>query len=133
MTLNFTVNKPINEVFEYLTDMQKLVSVHPIIFRIDKIKNNEYLVFEKLKMLFIPVVFKYKAIVEGNSTSDKASIKATVMGMIHITMNYELIANNGQTNITEYINFRSVLPVHFAMKRIFKVQHEQLFLNIDRV
>lgn len=132
MILEFTVNKPSSEVFDYLTNMQKFVTVHPIIFRIDKMKDNEYLVFEKLRVLFIPVVFKYKAIVERNSAGDKVSIKATVMGMIHITMDYDLAENNGQTKITERLGFKSVLPVHFVMKNIFRKQHQQLFLNINK-
>jgi hypothetical protein len=47
MQLRHTVTKKADVVFEYLTDIQKFVVVHPVIFKIDKIKENSFLAFEK--------------------------------------------------------------------------------------
>ena len=57
MNLIFRVNKPIDTVFDYLTDMQKFVSVHPLISKIDDLSGNNYLVHETLKVGFIPFSF----------------------------------------------------------------------------
>ncbi len=46
MTLAYKINKPAHIVFDYLADMQKFVSVHPVITTIENIKDNHYLVFE---------------------------------------------------------------------------------------
>lgn len=66
MTLEFKVNKSANAVFEYLSDMQKFVSVHPIIYKIDPLGEEKYLVFEKLKLLFIPWDFTYIVKLDAN-------------------------------------------------------------------
>ena len=130
MTLEFTVNKPRQKVFEYLTDMQKFVEVHPVIFKMDKINENEYLVYEKLN--YIPFPFKYKAVVEGNQAGDKVFIKATVMKIIHIRMSFDLLEMKEETKITENVDFRSFLPVHPVMRSIFRTQHNILFANISK-
>lgn len=130
MILEHTVNKPCAEVYKYLTDMQKFVAVHPVIFRMDKISDNEYQVFEKLN--FIPFPFKYRAVVEGNQAGDKVFIKATVMKIVHIRMTFDLLENGGITNVKELVDFKSFLPVHLVMRSIFKTQHTLLFSNISK-
>ena len=44
MDLLFKLNKPPDLIFDYLTDMQKFVSVHPVISKIDK-KNKKKIKF----------------------------------------------------------------------------------------
>ena len=48
MKLSFRIKKSIDLTFDYLTDMQKFVLVHPVIYQIDNIGNESYLVYEKL-------------------------------------------------------------------------------------
>ncbi len=131
MILTFNINKPINVVFEHLTNMQKFVTVHPIIYKIEDKGSNQYLVFEKLKMLFIPVSFTYPAKVEGNFQNKQVTICAVVKKMTHIKMNYVLENDNGRTKITETISIRSPLPIGSIMQKIFTKQHTKLFKNIE--
>ena len=49
MKLTHKVNKPINFVFSYLTDMQKFATVHTVIKKITSRSANEYLTYETLK------------------------------------------------------------------------------------
>jgi len=42
MELSFKINKSADFIFDYLTDMQKFVSVHPVITKIDKTNNDSY-------------------------------------------------------------------------------------------
>ena len=49
MVVNYTSAKSIEEVFSFLSDMQKFAEVHPVIYKIEKKGENEYLFFEKLK------------------------------------------------------------------------------------
>lgn len=131
MTLTFNINKPIDFVFDYLSDMQKFVSVHPIIYKIENKGNNNYLVYEKLKLLFIPVSFTYPAHVEENKETNQIIINAVVKKMTRIQMNFVLDNINGQTKITETIDFKSALPIKFIMQKIFRKQHTDLFKNIE--
>ena len=57
MKLSFRIHKKSDLVFDYLTDMQKFVSVHPVISKIDNTGQESYLVHETLKFGFIPFSF----------------------------------------------------------------------------
>ena len=131
MKLSFRVNKHIDLVFDYLTDMQKFVTVHPLISKIDKTSDKNYIVHETLKVGFIPFSFKYPVTIEYSISNKIVFIRATVFKLTKIEMKFFLKADTSNTIIDEEINFTSPLPVKFIMKRVFRVQHEKLFKNID--
>jgi carbon monoxide dehydrogenase subunit G len=131
MKLSFRINKNIDIVFDYLTDMRKFVSVHPVIFQIDNTGNENYVVHETLKLGFIPFSFSYPVTIEKNVVDKKVTIRATVFKITKIEMKFNLMAEKGFTIIDEEINFKSSLPIKFIMEAIFKTQHNQLFKNIE--
>jgi carbon monoxide dehydrogenase subunit G len=131
MKLSFKIHKNIDLVFDYLTDMQKFVSVHPVISKIENTSDKSYLVHETLKIGFIPFSFTYPVTIE-NSISDKiVVIRATVFKLTKIEMKFVLKADNDHTFIDEEIKFKSPLPVKFIMASVFRKQHDQLFKNIE--
>lgn len=131
MNLVFRINKPIDFVFEYLTDMQKFASVHPVISKIDNLGNNTYLVHETLKFAFIPFSFTYPVNIIRSDENKTITIKATVMKITQITMTFTLRSESAFTVINETIDFNTILPVKSIMQSIFKKQHEQLVKNIE--
>lgn len=133
MKLKFRLKKTPDFIFDYLTDMQKFVSVHPVIFQIDNTGNESYLVHETLKMGFIPFSFTYPVTIEKNNIEKIVIIRATVMKLTKIEMKFVLKTDNDYTIVDEVINFKSPLPIKFIMQRIFKKQHSQLFKNIEQI
>lgn len=131
MKLSFKVNKNIDLVFDYLTDMQKFVSVHPVISKIEKTSDKNYIVYETLKFGFIPFSFTYPVTIEKSIKDKIVIIRATVFKLTKIEMKFVLKADKDHTIIDEEIQFNSPLPVKFIMKSIFKKQHTQLFKNIE--
>ena len=131
MKLSFEINKNIDLVFDYLTDMQKFVSVHPVISKIENTSDKSYLVHETLKFGFIPFSFTYPVTIENSTTDKIVVIRATVFKLTKIEMKFVLKADNGHTIIDEEIQIKSSLPVKFIMESIFKKQHDQLFKNIE--
>ncbi len=131
MKLSFRINKTPNFIFVYLTDMQKFVSVHPVITQINKTGNNCYLVHETLKFSFIPFSFTYPITIENNALDKVVIIRATVMKLTKIEMKFILKADNDFTIVEENIQFETPLPLKFIMQSVFKKQHEQLFKNIE--
>lgn len=131
MKLSFRVHKNIDFIFDYLTDMQKFSSVHPVISKIENTRNESYLVYETLKFGFIPLSFTYPVIIKKNTVAKTVTILATVFKITKIEMKFALCADNDFTIIDEEIYFTSPLPVTFIMQRIFKKQHSQLFKNIE--
>lgn len=131
MDLSFKLKKSPDLIFDYLTDMQKFVSVHPVISKIDKTGDESYLVYETLKFAFIPFSFTYPVTIEKNSADKVVVIRATVLKVTKIEMLFVLKADNDHTIIEENIQFRSPLPIKFIMQGIFRKQHGQLFKNIE--
>jgi carbon monoxide dehydrogenase subunit G len=131
MKLSFKIRKNIDLVFDHLTDMQKFVSVHPVISKIDNTSDKSYLVHETLKFGFIPFSFTYPVTIEKNISDKIVVIRAKVFKLTKIEMKFVLKADNGHTIIDEEIQFKSPLPVKFIMESIFRKQHNQLFKNIE--
>jgi carbon monoxide dehydrogenase subunit G len=132
MKLSFKLNKTSDFIFDYLTDMQKFVSAHPVISQIDDTGNDTYLVHETLKLGFIPFSFTYPVKIEKNKSEKTVIIRATVMKLTKIEMTFVLRTYNDYTIIDEVVDFKSPLPVKFIMQGIFKKQHTQLFKNIEQ-
>ncbi|MEO6231647.1 MAG: hypothetical protein ABJB11_11410 [Ferruginibacter sp.] len=133
ITVTYKINKPASMVYDYLADMQKFASVHPVITKIDKIKDNRYLVFETMRFGFIPYSFTYTASVDSNKEIKMVNIKARVMKLVTIEMAFIITAANGFSLINEEINFTTGLPIQSLMQKIFIKQHRQLFINIEKV
>ena len=131
MELSFRLKKKSDFIFDYLTDMQKFVSVHPVISKIDNTGNESYLVHETLKLGFIPFSFTYPVTIEKNNIQKVVIIRATILKLTKIEMKFVLKTDNDYTRIEENIQFNSPLPVKFIMQSIFKKQHNQLFKNIE--
>jgi carbon monoxide dehydrogenase subunit G len=131
MKLSFKIHKNIDLVFDYLTDMQKFVTVHPLISKIENTSDRSYLVHETLKFGFIPFSFTYPVTIENNISDKIVVIRATVFKLTDIEMKFALKPDNGYTIIDEEIQFKTLLPIKFIMESVFRKQHSQLFKNIE--
>ncbi len=131
MKLSFRIRRDIDHIFDYLTDMQKFASAHPVITRIAKTADGNYLVHETIKLGFVPFPFTYPVTIKKNATDKTVIFKATVFKFTKIEMKFSLRSGNEDTMIDEEIDFQSPLPVVFILERIFKKQHHQLFKNIE--
>lgn len=133
MILSFTLHKSADLIFDALTDMDKFASLHPVITKIDKTGENKFLVHETLKLGFIPFSFTYPVTIESDVANKTVSIKATVMKMTHIEMNFSIRQEGDISIVEEIITFKSILPVKTFMAKIFREQHTLLFQNMDQV
>ncbi|MBL7930678.1 MAG: SRPBCC family protein [Bacteroidia bacterium] len=131
MNLSHRIQKPAEFVYGYLTDMDKFVSVHPVIHKMDERGNGNYLVYETLKLGFIPFSFTYPATIQHNSAEGKVVMRATVFRLTKIEMRFFLKTENNFTIVEEEIEFKSPLPIKSLMQSIFRKQHAQLFRNIE--
>ncbi len=131
--LTFKLSKPTEQIFDYLSDMKKFVSVHPIITKMDALGNNNYFVYETLKLGFIPYSFTYPATVESNIENKTITINATIMKLTKVELAFKISQHVDYSLVEETITFRSPLPVKSVMKKVFIEQHEKLFNNIENL
>jgi carbon monoxide dehydrogenase subunit G len=133
MILTFRVQRGIDHVFTYLSDMEKFVTVHPVISKIEAISDDTFRVYETLKLGYIPFSFTYPASVTKNPSEKIIVIRATVFRLTRIVIHFRLRTDQTHTIVDEEIVFSSPLPVVFLMKRVFREQHERLFRNIEAI
>jgi len=133
MVLTYTLNKSPDFIFDYLTDMDKFASIHPVITRIDSLGDSRYLVHETMKLGFIPYSFTYPVSIANDAREHKVTIRATVMKMTHIEMDYVIRAQGEGSIVEETITFRSILPIKGMMEKLFREQHALLFRNMNNV
>jgi len=133
MQLTFAVNKSPDFIFNYLTDMDKFASIHPVINKIDPLGNNNFLVHETLKLGFIPYSFTYPVTIESDEIEKKVVFKAIVQKLTHIEMHFTIRDSGHSSMVEEVISIRTFLPLKGFIRKVFKEQHEQLFRNIERL
>jgi carbon monoxide dehydrogenase subunit G len=131
LVLTFEVKKPLETVFENLTDMQKFVSNHPVIDKIEPLSKNIFLVNETLKLGFIPVSFRYQFSLNMNLLEQTVEMNATVMKFTKIKMVFVVKSEGHSSQVTETILFKSTFPIKWNMSKIFKIQHITLFANMN--
>ena len=129
--LQFKLNKPIEMVFESLSDANNFVKVHPIIYAMKPLSNGTYLVYEKLNLAFLHINFTYPCTIASDALKKTITMKAVVKKLVHIQIDFKLSFENNQTVVNEFISLQSKLPVSFIMKKVFKTQHQKLFHNIE--
>jgi carbon monoxide dehydrogenase subunit G len=133
MKLTFRIKQSPDIVFDYLSDMQKFVKVHPIITQIEPTGENTYLVHETLTFAFIPFSFTYPSTVLKDRERRTVMISAVVFKMTKIEITFTLREDGTFTMVEEDIIFKSPLPLKPFMKKIFEKQHRLLFRNIEQI
>ena len=111
--------------------MDKFQSMHPVIYKIDHLSDNKYLIHETLKFAFIPFSFTYPVTVSPRNDGSQVVMEAVVMKLVNIRLVFKLSEQNGITTVNEEIKFKSILPVQFVLKSVFREQHKQLFENMQ--
>jgi len=136
MKLIFKIKKPCDFVFAQLSNMQNFVAVHPVISKMDCVGENSYLVYETLKLGILPYSFKYPVSIDCSANDKTIRMQAKVMKLVKIDITFVFktdSTNDAYTLIEENVEFQSILPVSFLMRRIFKKQHKFLFENIEKL
>lgn len=133
MELEFKVNKGIDLVFNYLTEIDKFVSVHPVIYKAIEAKPFTFQIYECIELGVIPYRFNYPASISFDKSQNTVVMKAKVSGLVFIDIYFQLSESNGATIVKEIVTFRSILPAKSIMKKVFRKQHSQLFANIDQI
>jgi carbon monoxide dehydrogenase subunit G len=128
--LTFKVQKDVNTVKDYLSDAEKFVSVHPLIYKMKHLGENKYKVFEKIDIGNIPYRFTYMAYFTIDENSVR--IDAQVMGLTKIAIHFSFSEKGGYTQITENLEINSILPIKSFMYSLFEKQHQIMFNTIEK-
>ncbi len=131
MQLEFKIKKDKKFIIKNLIDADRFVSAHPLIYRMKKVGENKYKVYEKVTFGVIPYYFTYFATILNRENEVK--IDAVVMKLTKISMIILLTEDDTLTTVTETIKIQSPLPIKGFMYALFKKQHKILFQNIENI
>jgi len=131
MQLEHTSSKSIEFILDYLTDMDKFASIHPVISKIKPLGRQHFIVYETLQIGPVPWPFTYPAQVILGQDGMSVTIKAIVMKVTKIEMVFEMSKSGPHTLIKEKIHMETPLPVKKMMQKIFKKQHNQFFKTLE--
>ncbi len=133
MILKYIINQSPDTVYEYLSDMTKFVSVHPVITKIKLKGDHKYRVHETLRLGFLPLSFSYPATIYGSREKGHIRMQVRVMRMTEVDMVFDIQEASGGSIVFEEIQIKSILPVKQHMEKIFRAQHALLFENISKL
>jgi len=131
MQLEHTSSKSIEFILDYLTDMDKFASIHPVISKIKPLGRQHFIVYETLQIGPVPWSFTYPAQVILGQDGMSVTIKAIVMKVTKIEMVFEISKIGPHSLIKEKIHMETPLPVKKMMQKIFKKQHLQFFKTLE--
>lgn len=132
MTLiTYKANSSAATLTTYLTETDKFVTVHPLIYRMEHLGGNNYKVYEKVTFGFIPINFTYKATI--SQSNGRVLIDATVMRLTKLSMNFSFDEQRDHTIVNEELEIKSPLPIHRFMVNLIKEQHQLMFEAIEKI
>jgi len=123
---------PIDKVYLCLSDMQKFADVHPVIYKAEKIGEQEYLFYEKIKIVFIPFSFNYKVSLKNQINNQSVEMESSVQKGVHLVLKFSLKSIGHKTEIVEEVIVTSNFIVKNIFHNILKKAHKKLFKNIEK-
>lgn len=130
--LNHSCAHPVNLVFPFVADIQKFVSIHPVLFKADEVKSNYFLLHERLNK-HLPFSFSYYVTMVEVTHNQRVVMHSNIFKLVDLTLTFDFIYNEQTqfTEVTEYINIKAPAVIkHLFIKTISKI-HVQLFLIIN--
>jgi carbon monoxide dehydrogenase subunit G len=132
LKLTFSLTADPEKVFQYLSQPELFVSVHPVVYKMEAIGPDKYRVFEKIRLGFIPYSFNYEAEMSGDRHKQQVHVMAVVQKHTRIEMLFSIKPGNNGTVVEEELRITSPLPIRGFMEKFIRRQHNFLFANIDK-
>ena len=112
--------------------MQKFCKINPVNHKIKWLKDQDYVIYETLKLGPLPYSFVYPVKIQINTILKCVDMRATVMKLIKINLKFEISTIFNITNIDETIDVRAFFPLKWLIQRILKTQHSIMFQNLEK-
>jgi len=131
MILNYTIKKPINEVYACFSDMQKFAEHHPVIYKAEQLNKNEYQFYERIKFLGIPFKFKYPVYILEYKENEYVKMYSPVQKGVHLTLDFMLHSDGQTTTIKEVVDVKAPIFIKGIFQSILKKAHQKLIKTIE--
>lgn len=131
MILNYNISKPVEAIYASLAQMDNFVSVHPVVYKVDCIGENEFIFYERIKFLFIPFAFNYKVNVDVLEKNKNITMSSAVRKGVLLKLEFLLVQNENSTDVIEKVSIKANIFVRMIFEIVLARAHKKLFLNIE--
>lgn len=131
--LNHSCSQPVDLVFPFIADIQKFVSIHPVLFKADEVKPNYFLLHEKLNK-HLPFSFSYYVTMVEVIPNQKVVMHSNIFKLVDLTLTFDFIYNQ-QTQVakvTELIEIKAPAIIKYQFTKMISKIHVQLFSIINK-
>jgi len=91
MTLRYNISKPVNVIYDELSNIDYFVRFHPVVYKADCIGENEYVFYEKINFLFFPMKFNYKVNVCADNENKNIKMSSVVRKGVLLHLEFMLV------------------------------------------
>lgn len=130
MNISHFVHKKPEAVFAYLSDMQKFVGVHPIIYKMVDLGQGNYQVYERLPLGFTSFSFNYPVTVKSQREGLVVTMNADVMKLAMIEMKFVIEPDGDSSVVNETVQIATSFPLKAFIWKECVRHHTRLFKNI---
>ncbi len=130
--LNHLCAHPVNLVFTFIADIQKFVSIHPVLFKADEVKPNYFLLHERLNK-HLPFSFSYYVTMVEITPNQKVVMHSNIFKLVDLTLTFDFNYNEQAkvTEIAEYIDIKAPTLIKYQFVKMISKIHVQLFSIIN--
>lgn len=133
LTLKYTINKPLSEVYPHFSDLRKFGKLHPYMINIEEIKPGKFRIYEKLKLYgFIPMKPVYTSEVSEPEKNKHLLYTAHVKKGVDLKIHLRFMENEKRTavTLTETIEVYSYGLIASMFLSLIKKAHQKLVENL---
>lgn len=131
MTLQYKISKPVNVIYDELSNMINFVNVHPVVYKVDRVGENEYTFYEKITVLFIPFRFNYKVNVDALEKNRMITMSSVVRKGVLLKLEFILEPQKNHTEVIERVSIKANVFVRLIFENVLTRVHKKLFFNIE--
>lgn len=131
MILNYNISKPAEAIYGTLAQMDKFVGVHPVVYKVDCVGENEYIFYEKINVLFISFDFNYKVNVSALENNKNITMSSVVRKGVLLKLEFMLVPHENYTEVIEKVSIKANVFVRMIFENVLRRVHKKLFLNIE--
>ncbi len=122
--------RKINEVYPYLADMGRFVSIHPVIYKHENISGNNYKLYERLTVAGLGISFSYPVSIETAVLDKQVILFSEIRKGVKLRLVFDLVAEGDTTKIIETVSFKGPMLIAPVFMSFLERTHIRMMDNI---
>ena len=131
MIIKHFIKAQVASVFPFFQDLKKFGEVHPVIYKVEQISDNDYIFYEQINMIF-PYRFSYPVKIEKIIPNQQIILSSDVQKGVFLYLTYNFESKDNNTLITEMVEIKANPIVKEIFKIVLKSSHLKMVREIKK-